>query len=84
VTATAQPTDPPVANATVTVEVRNAQAALVARLSGVTSAQGMFTSNWVAKLPNGTYTATVTSVTGASMTWNSSLGVRQRTHRIPH
>jgi hypothetical protein len=86
----AETSDAVVAGASVTVQVQGPNGYSVI-LSGTTDANGVFTSDWLMDLPDGTYTATVTAVSYSDYTWNNLLdydpdgnGIADDTHTIPH
>ncbi len=75
--------DPVLAGASVSVTVIDT-GSFSATLSGTTDSLGVFTSTWLGNLPDGTYTAEVTSISLGSFVWNASLGTNTATHTIDH
>jgi hypothetical protein len=67
-------TDALVANAAVTLAVRNRTTnALIATISGTTNSSGVFTSGWISNLAAGEYFVEVTALAHAVYSWNGSL-----------
>ena len=89
-------TDAPVADATVTVELRDSAGGLVASLSGTTNANGVFTGGKVQDLSDDTYVAEVMALSHGTFVWNQGLdptvndtdvdadGFPDQEHSIPH
>ena len=65
--------DPPLQDVTVAFELRDAGSNVVASDSGVTDAQGQFTTARFNNVAVGSYTAVVTSLTHATITWSPGL-----------
>jgi len=95
IVATVRTASGPVGNATVTIEVFNGSGSLVATFRGVTGTDGVFRTDWLKGLTNGTYVAEVAALTANGLRWDQTKGPAGVTdldgdgrpdasHKIPH
>ena len=78
----AESSDAVVAGATVTVVIGGPTGGT---FTGITDSAGVFSSGWLMDVPNGSYTAIVTSVSLTGLMWNQLLDVEtSEQHTVPH
>ena len=73
--------DEPVAGAVATIQLTGP---VNQTLVTVTDANGQLTTDWVKDVPDGDYTATLTSLVLSPLQWNPDLGVTSANHFLPH